>query len=351
MPTHPEQEQIVREKYRTLDQIFDERSRRYWAATEALAIGYGGVSLVARATGLSRKTISAGIRHIKEGADIPVSSGRIRRAGGGRSSIVQNHPHIRQALETLLDPIDGASARPALRWTCKSMRTLALELRQHDHDVSHRTVSTILQEMGYRIQTAKNRQNPATAACRNAQFTYINTRAQNFLQQGKPVIAVDVNLDEIQGELKPAGSVTSLILACLQQWWNTIGSVSYPYAQELLLTVNTGLSREYVWNTVFQKFSNHCRCAVALCYFPSGISRWQYAEQIIRSRFDEFRQETALALRSVALSIIADSNSISITSKNTIKNSQLQGTTDVTREDPEDFQEWNYLLTPQSDKS
>ena len=351
MAVHPEQEQIIREKYRTLDQIFDERSRRYWAATEALAIGYGGVSLVARATGLSRKTISAGITHIKEGTDIPVSSGRIRRTGGGRRPIIQNHPHIRQALEALLNPKVGASARPALRWTCKSVRTLTVELRQHDHDVSHRTVSTILQEMGYRIQIAKTHPKCATAAGRNAQFAYINTCAQNFLQQGKPVIAVDVDLDEIQGELKPAGSVTSLILTCLQQWWNTIGSVSYPHAQELLLTVNTELSREYVWNTVFQEFSNHCRCAVALCYFPAGISRWQYAEQIIRSRFDEFRQETALALRSVALSIIADSNSVSISSKNTIKNSQAQGTTDVTREDPEEFREWNYLLTPQSDKS
>ncbi len=123
-------EAAIREKFRALDTLLDEHTRRVWAATEASALGYGGVSLVARATGISRRAIAVGLREIAEG-DV-LAEGRVRRPGGGRKSAVHHQPELPEKLEGLVEPLTRGDPMSPLRWTCKSTRCLSRELGKFD---------------------------------------------------------------------------------------------------------------------------------------------------------------------------------------------------------------------------
>jgi len=168
--------------------------RRLVAAAESAAIGYGGVSLVARATGVSRRAITEGLKELsqqKVSHETAISQSRIRRKGAGRKRTVDKDPAIREDLDRLVDPTTRGDPESPLRWTCKSVRKLAEELRRAGHAVSYQTVAELLHEMDYSLQANQKTLEGSQHADRTQQFEYINRRAQRYLKQGEPVISVD----------------------------------------------------------------------------------------------------------------------------------------------------------------
>lgn len=317
----------MREKYRALCGVLDERGRRVWAAAEASSLPYGGVSLVAKATGLSRTTIHAGIRELQESRRKPLAAGRSRRAGGGRKALTLHNPDLPQALEKLVEPTTRGDPESPLRWTLKSTRRLAEELNRQGYRIGERKVADLLHRLGYSLQanakTLEGRQHPD----RNAQFEYVNAQSKKFLAQGRPVISVDTKKKELVGnysnpgqEWQPQGEPEKTLLHdfpdkklgkvipygiydigrnqgwvsvgidhdtsefaidSILAWWRYMGRKTYPQARELLILADAGgsnASRSRLWKVGLQRLANLTGLHIQVSHFPPGTSKWNKIE-------------------------------------------------------------------------
>jgi hypothetical protein len=319
----------IRQKYVGLSPIMDERMRRQWAAAEASAMGWGGVSLVSTATGLARNTIAVGIgeleyrqAHPREVVDI-----RIRGAGGGRKPLTQTDPGLLQALDTLVDPVTRGHPESPLRWTCKSTRKLAEELRRQNHPVTDRTVAALLKQTGYSLQANRKTKEGTSHPDRNAQFEYINQRVVACQKQRQPVVSVDTKKKELVGEFKNAGQewrprgqpekvkvhdfpdkklgkaipygvydlasnegwvsvgidhdTARFAAASIKRWWQEMGCRRFPRATKLMITADGGgsnSSRNRLWKVALQDLANDLELALRVCHFPPGTSKWNKIE-------------------------------------------------------------------------
>jgi len=323
-------ETAVREKLDLLDPLFDEQTRRLWAAAEAQVIGRSGVSLVARATGLSRTTIHQGIKDLvalREAKD-PERKKRIRAAGGGRKPINEYDPTLRNDLERLVDPVTRGDPESPLRWTCKSTRQLAAALEEQGHVVGRQKVADLLAELGYSLQAnRKTKEGSADHPDRDQQFNYINEQATAFQNQKQPVISVDTKKKELVGEFKNAGQewqpkgdpvqvqghdfpdpqlgkanpygvydqnanvgwvsvgtdhdTSEFAVESIRRWWNNMGRARYPDATELLITADGGGSNGYrvrLWKVALQRLANETGLRISVCHFPPGTSKWNKIE-------------------------------------------------------------------------
>jgi len=294
------------------------------AANEALHEGYGGISRISRACGLSRVTITKGVRELDEA---PVAAGRIRRPGAGRHTLLVRDPELPRALETLVEPLARGDPQSPLRWTCKSTRTLAAELSSHHHPVSHEKVAQFLREMDYSLQGNRKTEEGTDHPDRDAQFQYINDHVRRALAAGRPVISVDTKKKElignyenkgrqwrqsksperVQGHDFPDPSVPraypygvydlarnkgfvnvgtdhdtgAFAVASIRGWWRFEGQRLYPRARRLLITADGGGSNGYrlrVWKLELQKLADATRLSIEVCHFPPGTSKWNKVE-------------------------------------------------------------------------
>src|SRR5947207_10551723 len=200
--------EAIAAKFISLRPLLDERARRVWAAVEARAMGRGGMSRVAEATGLSRGTIRAGLQELAlaDTASGPQASpARVRHRGGGRKPLSLHDPHLLHALATLVDPVTRGDPMSLLRWTCKSAAQLAAALRAQGHPVSERTVNRLLHDLGYSLQANRKTLEGSAHPDRDAQFQYINRRAKAFQKQGQPVVSVDTKKKELVGQFRNGG--------------------------------------------------------------------------------------------------------------------------------------------------
>ena len=331
-------EQNIRSKYEVLLPLMNEQVRRCWAATEARALGYGGLSVVSRATGLSRNTITSGIRENEEPWDASFSrtQPRIRHKGGGRKSISHSDPTILNSLETLVDPVTRGDPESPLRWTCKSTRNLAKELRNQGHPIGERTVSRLLKENGYSLQSNRKSQEGSQHPDRNAQFEYINSKVLAFQKRNQPVVSVDTKKKELVGNFSNAGrewhptgnpeqvnvhdfpnpelgkaipyGVYDITMnqgwvnvgidhdtahfagATLWHWWQKMGCRAYPQARELLITADSGgsnSSRSRLWKVALQELADKSGLRISVCHFPPGTSKWNKIEHRMFSHITE----------------------------------------------------------------
>jgi Rhodopirellula transposase DDE domain len=315
-------------KFRLVAIELDERRRRQWAAAEARDLGWGGISLVARATGLSRPTIMAGLEELKlSSKNRAVSASRVRSPGGGRRTLTQSDPGLLEALERLIDPATRGDPMSPLRWTCKSTSKLAEELTQQNHPVSDRTVAMLLKQSGYSLQANRKNREGSSHPDRNAQFEYINRQVLAFQKQQHPVISVDTKKKELVGEFKNPGEQWQLKgqpiqvnvhdfpdkkmgkaipygvydLACnegwvsvgidhdtaefacasIGRWWNEMGSARFPRATKLLITADGGgsnSSRNRLWKKSLQGLADELGMTLSVCHFPPGTSKWNKIE-------------------------------------------------------------------------
>lgn len=317
------------EKFKTLYPVLNEHARRLWAATEALALGRGGISTVARATGLSRPTISAGIAEIHTGtvATPQGSDERVRRPGGGRKPRAMHDPTLLHDLEALVEPTTRGDPQSPLRWTCKSVRKLATELKAQGHQVSPQLVSELLHAADYSLQGARQTREGGHHPDRNAQFAHLNTRVQDFQRRGQPVISVDAKKKELLGDFKNAGrewhpmghppevrvydcvdaelgkaipygvydvganlgwvsvgvdhDTAAFAVATIRAWWRQMGTAMYPRAKELLITADGGGSnsaRARLWKAELQRRADETGLRMAVSHLPPGTSKWHKIE-------------------------------------------------------------------------
>jgi Rhodopirellula transposase DDE domain len=318
----------IRRKYRMVAVELDERRRRQWAAAEARDAGWGGISLVARATGLSRPTIMAGVKELDlSSSRRTIAAARVRSPGGGRRMLTESDPGLLAALERLIDPTTRGDPMSPLRWTCKSTDKLAKELTQQNHPVSDRTVAMLLKQQGYSLQANRKTREGASHPDRNAQFEYINRQVMAFQKRQQPVISVDTKKKELVGEFKNAGEewqpkgqpekvgvhdfpdkklgkaipygvydlacnegwvsvgidhdTAEFACASIQRWWNEMGSARFPRASELLITADGGgsnSSRNRLWKRSLQFLANEMGITLRMCHFPPGTSKWNKIE-------------------------------------------------------------------------
>ncbi len=194
----------VRTRYTLVAGMLDERARRTVAASEALALGWGGITVVARATGLARATIGLGIKEVR-GVFDTAPPGRLRRAGGGRKKLVTSNPRILVDLEQLVEPTMRGDPQSPLRWTCLSVRKLAAALSEQGHSVSHQWVAEALRELNYSLQANRKTREGGDQPDRDAQFAHISATSAAFLAKGEPVISVDTKKKELVGDFKNGG--------------------------------------------------------------------------------------------------------------------------------------------------
>ena len=315
----------LRQKFHSVWSLLDERTRRIMAANEATSHGYGGVSLVHRACGLSRKAIAKGIHEIEKGAAPP--QGRIRRPGAGRKPLTLSDPRLLEALERMVDGQTRGDPESPLRWICKSTRRIARELARQKHPVSHVKVAQLLHALDYSLQSNRKTQEGAEHPDRDAQFRHINAAVSQCLRQGVPVISVDTKKKELIGNYantgqqwlaakapikvqghdfpgpevpraypygiydvgRNAGFVNvgtdhdtgAFAVASIRGWWRFEGRRLYPDAAMILLTADGGGSngsRLRLWKLELQKFADQTGLCLCVCHFPPGTSKWNKIE-------------------------------------------------------------------------
>jgi len=346
--------ETVATKFQALRPFLDERRRRLWAAAEALALGRGGVTTVAAATGLHRNTIGEGLRelHAREPAAL-TSDQRIRTSGGGRKAVTERDPVLLRELEALVEPLTRGDPISPLRWTCKSTRQLATELSERGHRVSHQTVADLLRVLRYSLQGTRKTKEGADHPDRDAQFSYLNAQVQAFQASGQPVISVDTKKKELVGdftnrgrEWHPTGhpeevrvhdfvdpdrgkaipygvydiarncgwvsggtdhDTPAFAVAAVQQWWEQMGQPTYPTATELLITADGGGSngsRARRWKVELQRLANATGVRIAVCHLPPGTSKWNKIEHRMFCHITQNWRGRPLVSREVVVQLI-----------------------------------------------
>jgi transposase len=395
---------LIKQRFASLEPFLDERLRRLHAAAEAKAVGYGGVSAVARATGVSRRAIAIGLQELAEPAAASVK--RIRQPGGGRKRTVAKDATLLHDLEQLVEPVSRGDPESPLRWTCKSVRKLADELNRQGHQVSHRLVAELLQELGFSLQANRKTREGASHPDRNAQFEHINAQVQAYQRAGQPVISVDTKKKELIGdfknggrELRPQGDpetvrvhdfvipelgkatpygvydvthnlgwvnvgidhdTASFAVESIRRWWQLMGQPRYPNAQRLLITADGGGSngsRLRLWKIELQKLADATGLEIAVCHLPPGTSKWNKIEHRLFSYISQNWRGKPLISHEVIVNLIA-----ATTTKTGLKvrcqlDTQSYPKGIVVSDDelaqvnlqPADFHgEWNYVISPRT---
>jgi hypothetical protein len=320
----------IREKYQGVASQLDERSRRRWAAAEGRSLGWGGVTAVSKATGLTRKTIHGGLRELAAEEANPAAAlptDRIRRPGAGRKPLTERQPKLESALTALVEPTARGDPGSPLRWTCLSTSHLSVTLCGAGFAICPRKVSALLKKNGYSLQANRKKREGASHPDRNAQFEYINATASRFLRRRQPVISVDTKKKELVGDFKnggrewqPRGRPIEVLVhdfpdpkvnkaipygvydltrnegwvsvgidhdtarfaaATIKRWWMKMGRGRYPKAKELLITADCGgsnSSRTRLWKVALQELADDLGLRLTVCHFPPGTSKWNKIE-------------------------------------------------------------------------
>ena len=346
----------LRTIYTDLRPLMDERTRRQWAASEARAYGWGGVSAVSAAIGMSPNTIQRGLDELSEREahpDVSIST-RVRQVGGGRKPQTELDPGLTAALERLIDPVTRGDPESPLRWTCKSTPQLARELSALDHPVSASSVWRLLRVAGYSLQSNRKTKEGADHPDRNEQFAHIAASVKAFQQRGQPVISVDTKKKELIGEFRnngrewqPIGEPETVKIhdfidqdlgkaipygvydlsanqgwvsvgidhdtahfaaEAIRRWWRKMGVKHYAQARELLITADGGGSngsRSRLWKVALQDLANRLDMPIQVCHFPPGTSKWNKIEHRMFCHITQNWRGRPLVSHAVIISLIA----------------------------------------------
>ena len=400
----------IQRRFRTLAPFLDERMRRLVAASESKAIGYGGVSVVARATGVSRRAITEGMKELKEPKKrkVRLEETRIRRRGAGRKRTVDKDSSLLEDLDRLVDPVTRGDPESPLRWTCKSVRRLAEELQQEGHAVSYQTVAELLHALDYSLQANQKTLEGSQHADRDEQFEYINRKAQRYLKQGEPVISVDTKKKELVGDFKNAGrewelksqpeevrvhdfeirepdkgkvapygvydlgrnvgwvsvgvdhDTAAFAVESIRRWWRWMGTRSYPQAKRLLITADSGGSngaRVRLWKWELQKLADEIGLEISVCHFPPGTSKWNKIEHRLFSFISQNWRGKPLISHEVIINLIAATTTASgLAVKSKLDTNAYPAGLKVSDQQMAELQlkrdkfhgDWNYSLLPRS---
>ena len=345
--------ETLRKKFERVSEVLDERGRRVWAAAEAEALGYGGQSIVAKATGLARITLyREGLRQVSDQGPYPQE--RIRNPGGGRKKLTEQEPTMLSALEALVEPTTRGDPENPLRWTCLSTRQLSAALQKQGYRIGRQTVAALLEELGYSLQGNQKTKEGSSHPDRDAQFRYIHGRVEEFQGRGQPVVSVDTKKKELVGDFKnggrewrPAGNpepvrvydfvdkalgkanpygvydpvanvgwvsvgvdhdTAEFAVETLRRWWEKMGRLRYPTATELLVNADGGGSkgtRVRLWKVALQRLADETGLRITVCHFPPGTSKWNKIEHRMFSYISMNWRGKPLISQEVIVNLIA----------------------------------------------
>ena len=340
------------QKFRAIWPLLNERTRRLTAANEAMQLGYGGVSVIHQACGLSRKAILKGIGEIERG-DSSLAE-RIRRPGAGRKNLTVLDAGLEAALDELIEGGTRGDPESPLRWVCKSTRTLAAELSQQDHGVSHMRVAQLLHEQHYSLQSNRKLEEGEDHPDRDAQFRHINQCVKRALAAGEPVISVDTKKKELVGNYANSGQqwreakqpqrvkghdfpspevpraypygiydlgrnsgfvnvgtdhdTGAFAVASIRGWWRFEGRRLYPAVRTLWITADGGGSNGWrlrLWKLELQGFADESGLCLSICHFPPGTSKWNKIEHRLFSHISMNWRGRPLISHQVVVQLIA----------------------------------------------
>lgn len=392
----------LRTKFDSLAPVLTERSRRLWAATEAKALGHGGIALVERATGISRSTIQRGLRELESGET--VDPDRTRRPGGGRKATAAKDPALLADLDSLVEPTALGDPDSPLRWTAKSVRTLASALQAQGHEVSHNLVAELLHELGYSLQANHKTREGAQHPDRDAQFRYINGEVRRYQRKKNPAISVDTKKKELVGDFKNPGrewrpkgtpekvrvhdflvpangkaipygvydlqrnegwvsvgidhDTGSFAVNSIRSWWKRMGRPVYGGATDLLITADAGGSngsRLRLWKWELQKFANRTGLSITVCHFPPGTSKWNKIEHRLFSHIAMNWRGKPLTNLATIVSLIGSTQSeTGLRVRTEIDRGSYPGGVVITEQQMAQIQlkrhrfhgDWNYTIRP-----
>jgi hypothetical protein len=395
--------ETVRKKFERLAGVLDERGRRVWATVEAEALGYGGQSIVAKATGLSRTTLHS--EGLEKSQDPPANHRvRIRKTGGGRKKLIQQEPKLLSALEALVEPTTRGDPESALRWTCRSTRQLAAALKSQGYRIGHQTVASLLDDLGYGLQGNQKTTEGSSHPDRDAQFKYIQRRVEEFQSRGQPVVSVDTKKKEHVGDFKnngkewrPKGNpervrvydfvdktlgkanpygvydttanvgwvsvgvdhdTAEFAVETLRRWWEKMGRSQYLEATELLVTADGGGSngtRVRLWKVALQRLADQTGLRISVCHFPPGTSKWNKIEHRMFSYISLNWRGKPLISHEVIVNLIAGTTTrTGLKIQAELDTNLYQKGIQVTDKELEKVQiqkadfhgEWNYTIIP-----
>lgn len=396
--------EAIQKRFELVSPYLDEKTRRLLVAAEAQVLGFGGISLVSRATGVTRDTIRRGIGELQ--GSVGPQTGRIRRSGGGRKRTAETDPTLPADLEKLISPTERGDPESPLRWTSKSVRHLAQELKRMGHQTSHQTVAQLLHDLGYSLQGNRKTIEGSSHPDRDAQFEHINSQAQEYFATSDPVISVDTKKKELVGEYKNGGrewhpqgiaprvkvhdfadpelgravpygvydvagnsawvsvgvdhDTSSFAVETIRRWWSSMGSERYLDAKRLLITADGGGSngsRVRLWKLELQALADELGIPIAVSHFPPGTSKWNKIEHRLFSFISQNWRGKPLVSHEVIVNLIASTT----TQKGLLVRAQLDTTRypvgrKVSEQEIAELDlrrdsfhgEWNYTLFPRN---
>jgi transposase len=395
-------EEVISKKYNLLKPFLDEKSKRLFAAAEALSLG--NISLVSRAMDISEETIKKGCNELESGETL--SDDKIRAPGGGRKKSVEKDPALLSDLETLIEPTSRGDPESPLRWTSKSTRKLAEELKKIGHKVSHSRVADMLRILGYSLQANKKTLEGTSHPDRDQQFNYINEKCKEFQTENQPVISVDTKKKEYIGNFKNGGKelrpkndpllvnvydfedkelgkvnpygvydllknegwvnvgidndTASFAVESIRRWWYMMGCKSYPEAKRLMITADCGGSNGYrvrLWKKELQKLADEVGLEISVCHFPPGTSKWNKIEHRLFSYITlNWRGKPLTSYEVIVNLIAATTTSKGLKVKCMLDKNEYPKGIKITKEEVEELEiirdefhgEWNYMFKPKN---
>jgi transposase len=401
---------MIASKYKDLFVRLDEATLRLWAAVEARHLGRGGVSTVAKAVGISRTTIYAGLAELDGTASILAALAgpkpRVRTTGGGRKKLIDKDPALLRDLDALVDTGSRGDPMSPLRWTCKSTPRLAKELQERGHAVSQRTVCDLLANLGYSLQSTRKTREGGNHPDRDAQFQHIAHQVTQYQTAGDPVISVDTKKKELIGDFKNHGQewqpkgkpeevrvydfidpelgkvapygvydlttnqgwvsvgidhdTAEFAVESIRRWWREMGKPLYPKAQHVLIMADGGGGNGYrvrLWRVQLQKLADELGLTLQVCHFPPGTSKWNKIEHRMFCHITQNWRGRPLLSREVVVNLIGNTTTVTglrihaELDENTyqagIKVSD-QELAELAIEREEFHGEWNYKIRPRS---
>jgi hypothetical protein len=397
----------IRKRYQKVATALSERARRLFVASEAMAIGHGGIAAASRATGMAASVIGRGIedvRSIESGASPSLPLTRSRRAGGGRKKTTEKDPTLLPDLKELVDSTTRGDPESSLLWTARSQRNLVAALKKGGHQTSMKMVSRLLKDLGYSLQANRKRLEGAQHPDRNEQFEHINEMVRRQLEANEPAISVDTKkkelvgdyknggrelrargdpsdvkvhdfIDKKQGKVAPYGvydlqeneawvsvgishDTAEFAVETIRKWWKEMGRSRYPDAASLVITADGGGSNGYrlrLWKFELQALANELRFPITVCHLPPGTSKWNKIEHRLFSFITQNWRGKPLVTHQVIVNLIAGTKTttgLSVTSRlddrcyakgRRVSNAQLA----AVNLKPDPFHgEWNYSIHP-----
>ena len=392
-------------KYEQIKGVLNERSRRIWAAIEAMSIGHGGISALMKATSLSRNAIKHGMNDLAAGSALDEIDGRIRRKGGGRKRLEEVDSNLLKELEALVSPETRGDPQSPLRWTTKSTRNLSAELNKNGFSVSHEKVAQLLKRLGYSLQAPRKTNEGKSHPDRDQQFEYINKQTKKFQDEGLPVISIDAKKKELVGnfsnggqEYQPKGlalevnaydflnlakckatpygvydlnnnnawvnvgvskDTAEFAVSTIRNWWEQMGKEAYPNSRKLLIHADGGGSngsRNRLWKVQLQKMATDLNLEITVSHFPPGTSKWNKIEHRLFSQITKNWRGRPLESLEVIVSLIgATSTSKGLKVEASLDTNTYEGGIKVSENDMQNLnitrhqfhgEDWNYTIMP-----